>query len=750
MTPLFMTGLPPYRESRRTTPGELTLGAVLGFFLSNWWFMLSIVAIVLIAGTVYALSAPPVYQANALIKVDVSEASPKNGPANLTALFEAKSATSAEVEMIRTRAVVSQAVDQFKLDIVAQPRRMPVVGGWFARKAEAPAAPGLFGRGHTAWGNESIDVSAFNVPPALQRKTFTVLTGADGSYELRLGESLSMPGKVGVELHQATPEGEISLFVARFNAMPGVEFSLTKLAREDAIESLQKALGISERGKQSGLIGVSLEGPNPALSAGIVNAISRQYIQQNINLKTEDAERSLAFLDTQLPQLKAAIDTAEAKYSNFRNARGTIDVGEESKAVLQQSILAQTRLAELRQRRAELLTRFQSNNQFVEGVDQQIRAVGGEISEINEKIRRIPGTEQDLVRLTRDVKVNSELYAALLNTSQQLRLSKASRVGSAKLIDAAVTPSTPTGPKRALIVIGAAVAGLVLAMSLAFMRRALRSAIESQQELAQDIAIPIIAVVPHSKYQAQSNARLTHKRGRASLLAQDASDEGAVESLRTFRAALHHARRRATNNIVLIAGPTADVGKSFIAANLSAVLASSGSKVLLIDGDLRGGYLHQYFGLMRGTGFAELVAEQALVSETVIANAAPGLDFISTGSSRLRPGDAFSSAKLGRLLSQFSARYDYVIIDSAPVLAVADSLVLSSHAGMIFCVARKGRTTVNQIMETNARFAQSGRPIDGILFNDALASDLAYGYGADYRRRIGFEPQGNALAPVKG
>ena len=334
------------------------------------------------------------YQANALIKVDISENAPKNGATNLNALFEAKSATSAEIEMIKTRAVLSQAVDQYRLDIVAQPTRMPVVGGWFARKADGPSSPGLWGQGHTAWGNESIDVSAFNVPPNLERKTFSVLAGPDGAYQLRLGDTLNLPGKVGVALRHNTPDGELVLFVARFHARPGIEFALTKLSREDAIESLQKAIMVSERGKQSGLIGISLEGPNAVLTSGIVNSIARQYIQQNINLKTEDAERSLAFLDTQLPALKTAIDTAEAKYSAFRNARGTIDVGEESKAVLQQSILAQTRLAELRQRRAELLTRFQNDNQFVEGVNQQIRAVSGEIADINEKIRRIPATEQ--------------------------------------------------------------------------------------------------------------------------------------------------------------------------------------------------------------------------------------------------------------------------------------------------------------------------------------------------------------------
>lgn len=748
MTQLFTTDLALQRPARGHAPGELSLSAILGFLRSSWLFMLPIVVIAVVIGTVYALAAPPVYQANALIKVDVSEGSARNGPANLTALFEAKSATSAEVEMIRTRAVVAQAVDQYSLDTVAQPTRMPVVGGWFARKATGLSSPGLFGSGNTAWGNESIDVRSFVVPAALLRKTFSILSGSDGTYEFRLGETLLFQGKVGVEERHTMPEGAISLLVTRLHAMPGIEFSLTKLPREDAIEGLQKALAVSERGKQSGLIGVSLEGSNPALSAGVVNAVAEQYIRQNVNLKSEDAERSLAFLETQLPELKAAIDKAEAQYSAFRNARGTVDVGEESKAVLQQSILAQTRLAELRQRRAELLTRFQNDNQFVEAVNQQIRAVGAEIAEINDKIRRIPATEQELVRLTRDVKVNSELYSALLNTSQQLRLSKASRVGSAKLIDAAVTPTTPVGPKRGFIIVGAAIAGVVLALFAAFMRKAMRSAIESQQELAQDIDIPVIAVVPHSKYQAHSNARSAQKRGRTSLLAQDASDEGAVESLRTFRTALRHASQNASNNVVLIAGPTADVGKSFVAANLSAVLASSGSKVLLIDGDLRGGYLHQYFGRARGAGFAELIAGQAQVQETVVMNVVPGLDFLSTGSSRLRPGDAFSSENVGRLLAKFSASYDHVIIDSAPVLAVADSLVLSGHAGMIFCVARKGRTTVDQILETNARFAQSGRPIDGIVFNDAPPSDLTYGYGADYRRRIGFEPQASASAPL--
>jgi tyrosine-protein kinase Etk/Wzc len=696
------------------------------------WSVALIALLVFVLGCAYALLLPSTYQANILLKVDVGDAAGKNIPANLSGIFESKTASSAELEMLHSRSVVTGAVESGRLYLDAAPKYLPLIGPFIASRSTQLSEPGLFGHGGYVWGTESIDVQTFEVPDAFLKKAFTLTVDGPTAYTLRYKDSVHLSGTVGTDALLSTPEGKIRIKVAGFDGRPGAEYVIRRVSMEDAVEKLQKDLVIGEKYKSSGIISVSLQDANPARAAATLNEIARQYLQQNVDLKTEEAERSLAFVESQLPGLKSAIESTEAKYNAFKNARGTVDVGEEVKSALQQSVQSQLRLGELRQRRDELLTRYQEANPLVEAVNQQIKTVSAEIGTINARMRKVPGIEQDALQLTRDIKVNTDLYASLLNTAQQLRLAKASRMGSAKLIDPAVAPSTPVKPNRKLIAAGSAAAGLFLGICVAFIRRSFANVIDSQHQLVELVNVPLGAVLPHSAYQAKLSGRMAGTQPRVNLLADDATEEGAIESLRTLRATLAHSLADATSNIIAIVGPTSGVGKSFVAANLSALLASSGKRVVLVDADLRGGFLHRYFGAERNAGLAELVSAESSIGEVTRMDVVPNLDFISTGAIRARPADALANGTLGKVLAKLSARYDHVVIDTAPVLAVADSLIVSSHAGLIFCVARRGVTTVAQILEAKERFEQSGHPITSMIFNDARRSDVSYGSG--YRR----------------
>ncbi|VWX61112.1 putative tyrosine-protein kinase EpsB [Burkholderiales bacterium 8X] len=727
----------PSRPAATSRPADeyLDLAGILALLRKHLVAIVAIALPVALIGLVYALMAPPAYQANLLIKVDVNDPAQRNIPSNLAGIFDLKTAAAAELEMLRSRSVVTRAVESAHLYINAKPKYVPLVGEWMARRSDEVSGFSVPGFSGYAWGAEAIEVSRFDVPKAFEKKAFTLTLVSPTSFKLHFDDLVHVEGLVGKETTLSTPAGDFVVKVDSVKARPGAQFVLRRFSMEDAVERLQKALVIAERGKQSGLISVSLEDANPALAARVLNQIGEQYIAQNVNLKTEEAEKSLAFLETQLPELKTAIETAEARYNTFRNSRGTTDLNEEVKSILQQSVQAQVRLVELRQRQDELRTRYQDENPLVQAVAQQIRTVSAEIGSVNEKIRRVPATEQDLVRLTRDVRVNTELYASLLSTAQQLRLVRASTIGSARLIDTAVEPSTPVGPKRPLIAGGAAVAGLLLGLLFAVVRSALTRSIDTPDELGRAQGLPVAAVVPHSKAQSSLQHQILGRGKKVNLLSDEASDDGAIESLRTFRTSLQHAKAGARNNIVAITGPTASIGKSFIAANLAALLASSGKRVLLIDADLRDGYLHRYLGLERRKGLSELLAGQAQLPEAAHLNVLKNLDFIATGELRARPADALANGVLGDMLARIAPSYDFVLIDTAPVLAGADALIVSSHAGLVFCIARRGTSRADQLAETINRFDLSGIEVAGLIFNDAKPTDLAYGYG--YEHHVG-------------
>jgi tyrosine-protein kinase Etk/Wzc len=712
---------------------SINLASYLDLLFENRWLITLVALAVTLVGASYAFIGTPVYEANILVQVEDSGSSSKNILGDLANVFDVKTASSAEIEILRSRFVVTRAVNNQLLYITSVPHYFPLVGQWIARRSSHLSQPGLFGSGGFVWGNERADVSLFNVPIGLQNAKFTLTANGNDKYTLSLASAgIAFDCKVGETCTVKTGAGVIELHVDTLAANAGARFTLVRQPILQAVENLQKALSIAEKGKQSGVIGVAMEGTDPQKTADTLNEIGRQYIRQNVDRKSEEAEKSLAFLEQQLPIMKANVERSEAKYNNLRNSRGTVDLDEEAKSVLQQSVSSQTKLVELKQKRDELLTRYQESNPLVDAVTRQIRTLNAEISTVNARIKRMPSVEQDVLRLTRDVKVNTDLYTALLNSAQQLRLVKASKVGNARLLDVAERPLKPIRPKRAIVISLAVLIGLFLGVISAFIRKNLFGGIDDPHEIEQMLGLTVSAAIPHSEQQRALYVGLQSSPDKVSVLACEDPHDLSIESLRSFRTSLQFSLLGAKNNIVMISGPTPAVGKSFVSVNFAAVLASTGKRVLLIDADLRKGYLQKYFGVKRNNGLSEVIANTISVDSAIHSNVVENVDFLSTGTLPPRPAELLAHKNLADCLAIVSARYDYVIIDTAPVLPVSDALVVAAHVGAIFNIVRGGISTMGEIEEAVKRFTKAGATVTGVVFNDMKPKIGRYGYGSKY------------------
>lgn len=712
---------------------SINLVAYLDLLFDNRWLIAAIAAIVTSIGIAYAYMAQPVFEANMLVQVEDSASSSKNLMGDLSNAFDTKAAAAAEMEILRSRLVVTRAVNNALLYISVQPKYFPIVGGWIAGRSKQLSTPGFLGAEGYVWGAEAARVSLFTVPANLEGRPFVLTSLEQGRYRLTSPLSgATVSGQVGEVIKAPMDGGIVELRVDRLAAKAGAQFYLTRAPLLGAVESLQAALTIAERGKGSGIIGVSMEGVDPVKTAVILNEIGVEYIRQNVDRKSAEAEKSLIFLDQQLPIMKDSVEQAEAKFTALRNSRGTIDLPEEAKSILQQSVQSQSKLLELRQRRDELLMRFQSNHPMVEAVDMQMRTLNADMDLLNGKIKKMPSLEQDMLRLTRDVKVSTELYSSLLNSAQQLRLVKASKVGNARLLDEAQPPLRPVRPKRLVIIATGFMIGLFLGVVGAFIRKNLFGGIEEPHEIEQALGLTVSAAVPHSEKQKTLYDQMQSNPKKVSVLAHDDPQDLAIESLRSFRTSLQFSMLGAKNNIVMISGPTPGVGKSFVSVNFAAVLASSGKRVLLVDADLRKGYLQRYFGLTRSNGLSELIAGQITHEKAVHANVVENVDFIATGVLPPRPAELLGHPNFADLLNWASAHYDIVIIDTAPVLAVSDALVVAAHAGAIFNIVRGGVSTMGEIEESVKRFKQAGAAVTGIVFNGLKPRIGRYGYGSKY------------------
>jgi tyrosine-protein kinase Etk/Wzc len=697
-------------------------------------FLIALVtAIVLAIGGGYALTTTPIYEANSLIQVEDTKGNSLGAlMGENSAMFDVKSPASAEIEILRSRLVVGQAASNLQLDLSVTPKYVPYIGSWLSRSATEPSKPSFAGFKGYVSGNESLRVGRFDIPAPLHGMRFSVLA-TDTGYELVTAEGSKLgQGLVGKPLGFSYQGHSGELLIAKLVGNPGAEFFVTRRSLLGVTQQLQNQMKITEQGRQSGVLRVTLEGPNPDRIAQILNEVGNLYVRQNTERKAAEAKKSLEFLNTQLPQLKKQLEDSEASFNLFRTQQGTFDLDTEASAFLSQVVSLKVKLFEQQSKRKELELRYTAKHPSIEAVDISIRDIKAELREAEKKVKKLPIIEQDLLRLTRDVKVDSALYTNLLNSAQQLGLVKEGKVGNVRIIDKAIAPEAPIKPNKSSIVGISALLGLLAGLGLAFLRNSLRPGIKNAEELEHRLGLNVFATIPLSAAQQQLDADTMAKKPGTHLLATLRPNEAAIESLRSLRTALQFAMLEAPNNIVLITGPTPNIGKSFTAANFAAVLAAAGQRVLLIDADMRKGHVNQFFGLARGMGFSELVTGTQALDKVLHRNVVPGLDFITTGTMPPNPAELLMSPTTQALFKSLSAQYDLVPIDSPPVLAVSDTAILAPQAGTTFMVVRADVSSLGEVQEAVKRIAQSGETVKGIIFNGLDISKRRYGYGYGY------------------
>ncbi|MGF6903730.1 polysaccharide biosynthesis tyrosine autokinase [Paraburkholderia sp. GAS348] len=726
-----MASIPENQYIDPSAGDEIHLSDYLAVVVERWRMIIAIAAVVLVLGTLYAVTAPSVYQADAVVQVEESSSSAKGALGDLASIFDTKATAAAEIELIRSRLVVGETVRQLHLDISASPRYFPAIGAPLARRAggDGLARP-LFGLSSFAWGGERIAISQFDVPKGWVGTPFVLTSGPDGAYELSgPGGAVVLRGRVGEQSTGVLPGGQIALKVDTLTARPRTQFVLARHSTLAAITNLQKALVIAEKTKQSGVVGVALDGADSQGTAAIVNTIAQQYVKQNIDRKSAEAEHTLTFLDQQLPQLRKELDQAEERYNTFRNKQGTVDLSAESQLLLQQIVDGKTQILALQQQRDVLKQTFADAHPSVAALNSQLALLQRVQDDLTHRVSTLPDTEQTALRLLRDVRVDTELYTNLLNSAQQLRIVKAGQVGNVRVVDYAVVAESPIRPNKLMMISLSAILGLLLGVVAAFARKLLFGGVEHSEVIEQAFGVPVYAVVPHSVQQVSLQQAVTRGHQAQNVLAVHATEDVAIEGMRSLRTALQFSALDISNNVVMVTGPRPEVGKSFVSINLAAVVAAGGKRVLLIDGDMRRGDVHSKFGVRRHPGLSDAIAG-ADIESSVLRDVLPGLDILPKGTLPPNPAELLMTERFKTMLESLSSRYDIVIVDTPPVLAVTDSTLIGKYAATTLLVVRHGQHSIAEIGETMKRLRNNGIALKGVVFTDV--PQRRFGYGAYY------------------
>ncbi|MGE6433024.1 polysaccharide biosynthesis tyrosine autokinase [Shewanella baltica] len=717
---------------------EIDLMALFGALLDRKYFIIGLTALFMLFGVMYAIFSTPVYQATAMIQVEKGGSSVP-GLDDMAGMFESTSAAVTEIELLKSRSVIGEAVDALNLDIHAEPKIFPFIGARAFRKFssinEDDIAEPSFGATSYAWGGERIDIFRFDVPASAIGMEFTLVALGNNSIILLNsdGEQL-LKGKVGEELSNAS----FNLTVRSVHARPGTEFRLVRNDRLNTILDLQAALGASEKGKDSGIINLSLESDKPSYAERVLNKVAAIYVRRNVERNSAEAQKSLEFLGVQLPEIKKQLEYAEQRFNDYQIKRQSINITLETQGVLEQVVKLETQLQELELKRLEMGLKFKKDHPVYQGLVEQISAVNEQKKRLVGEVGNLPETQQELLRLKRDVEVSNQIYTMLLGKVQELDIVRAGTVGNVRIIDSAeVNTSKPVKPKKPLIVVLATLLGGMFAVAIVLVQKAMHRGVEDPSEI-EAIGLPVYASVPYSENQVKllsfSKSRKSKSVAKAkSILAIDNPADLSIEALRSLRTSLHFAMMEAKNNIIAISGPSPGVGKSFISVNLAAVLAQSGKKVLIIDADMRKGYLQTQFGLKWEDGLSDYLSGSLNLDQVTKPSIIEGLNVITRGQIPPNPSELLMHANFSKLVAEVSSAYDLVIIDTPPILAVTDPAIVSAHTGTTLLVTRFGQNHLREIELTRNRFEQNGIDVKGVVFNGVLKkASNAYGYYGYY------------------
>ncbi|WP_245146212.1 polysaccharide biosynthesis tyrosine autokinase [Acinetobacter baumannii] len=716
-------------QQNTNTEDTIDLKELFFSLIAQWKLIALCVILSVVCALLYLRVTPDTYSVDALVQVEDSKGASAALLGDLSQMIEQKSPAQAEIEILKSRLVLGSVIKDLHLNIQVSSTENTLTHRLLSDadyKTEYTTKSVIFKD-----GLKSFDIRQFEIPAYYLDKN--LLLDFD-KQSLRLTDPVTEEVILTVPLNQvnhvAGPHGlwKVAIFTKdQFDAT----YNIKSLSLPIAVNAISANYAVAERGKFTGVLGLNYQGQDKEHITKVLNAILATYSAQNIERRSAESAQTLKFLDEQLPDLKKQLDDAERQFNKFRQQYNTVDVTKESELYLTQSITLETKKAELEQKQAEMAAKYTAEHPAMREINGQLAAINKQIGELNSTLKQLPDVQRQYLQLYREVEVKTQLYTALLNSYQQLRIAKAGEIGNVRIVDTAVEPVEPIKPKKLLVLILSVFVGGFIGALIALLRNMLRTGIKDSGQIENEMDLPVYATVPRSPIQ-ESRIKILKKKKSIPILAVKNSDDIAIESLRSIRTAIHFALANAKNNIIMIAGPSPEVGKSFISTNLATIFAQGNKRVLLIDADMRRGYMHKYFDVDVKPGLSELLSGQADLQKVLHKTQVANLDVITRGKSPTNPSEILSSNQFKELLEQLQSQYDHIIIDTPPVLAVTDGIIISQYTGVNLIVARYAKSQMKELELTVNRFEQAGVKVNGFILNDIQRASAGYGYGYNY------------------
>lgn len=714
---------------------EIDLMALLLTLLRGWKTILTCALLGLLLGVTYSRYVQPTYKTDALLQIDDKSKSISALGTNISELVGSESTPAdTERELIKSRMVLGPVVEKLHLDIKLSNPEISSVDRILQDKVPTQTSTenGVF----LKTKNGEAQIANFTVPLAYLNKPFSITkTNAGFTLSHTINEELiEYSGNIGTLTTIDTPEGRIKLTV---NALPSEDHTLgiTKVSMPSAINALNSALSVAESGQKTGILNLTLTGDGQEQISRILASIIDSYVAQNLARGSQQTTTTIKFMESQIPQLKQKLEQSELAFNKFREKYGTIDVTQEAEILINESAAIEKQVSELNLKKAELLTYYTEEHPLVIQINDQLSSLEERRSQIKNNISRLPEMQREFLQLSQDTEINREIYLTMLKNYQQLQIARAGEIGYVRVVDMPINTYKAIAPKKLQIWMIASILGTLLGSILVLIKSLLRSTVKDPERLEAKTGVPVIATIPRSKTSFNlSKKKDSHRR----LLAMVEHDGLSYEGIKSLRTSLMFAMPKTSRiasilgnmnpslsskqgKVIVISGEAPNIGKSFISSNLAETFSQLNKKVLIIDGDMRRGELHKIFTVNQNNGLGDYLTEDnATLNHYIHATSFEFIDFMPRGKHPYNPASLLSTDKFSKMLLELVSIYDYIIIDTPPVLAVSDAIITAQYADKVLMVTRYNSSIEGQLAYAVKQMQKSNIIVDGIVLNDVI------------------------------
>ena len=724
--------------------------------LKHKWMLLSVAIVGLLAALLLSFVKTPLYLASTTLQVDKRAARVVQfGQDNEAgADMDDRTAMGTQLELLKSRVLAERVIDELRLDKQALPLPEATAPGM----AEAPLVP--------------------------------------GGMDAQPGQDGDTPQAEGVLAFGGNVLGRIQDSYSKLREPSSS--NTVRLNHEEVIAAFQRTVKV-EQVRNSRMLRIQVENASPQLAARIANSMTESFIALNLERRLDSSSYAKSFLETQLGLTKARLEESERKLNDYARSRNILTLDEKTNVLNQtyteyssamtkaeqelikaeseyeairvapgtsRQVLESKSIQDYKAQISKLDQEYQQSAKvFKEDFPkmQQLRAqmndlkgkINAEVQNILSSVRnqmqtakrqenlirtRLQETRQEIMQgqdrsvdfnlLKREVDTNRELYNGLLQQVKEVGVAGGVETNNIQVVDKAEVPLFPHKPRIPLNAAIGLLAGLVLGLGLVFLIESLDDSIKFADEVEKFLMVPLLGVIPKVKEKTNlaSLALLAHKDPRGHI----------AEAYRSVRTALQFSTSQGAPRRLVLTSTTKNEGKSTTALALAINFAQMGSKVVLIDGDMRNPTVHKYLGLGNANGLSNYLSgheqEGALSKDSGIAN----LRVITAGPIPPSPVDLLTGPRFVELMGLLETQgTQYIIVDGPPVLGLADAIVLANQVQSVLYVAQASQTRKSHIKDAFRRLRMAGIVPCGVVLTKTTAQNTAYytydsyyGYGA--------------------